>query len=442
MKRIIYLIGLGLFISCGKLDVKPDLSRVIPSTLQDFQGILDDTDGGFNYNYNCFGEIAAGDFYVNFADYQSNSILLTSKIYVWNIANLDDAFISDWNSSYKKILRTNVVLEGLKGILPKEQNIEYNYVKGQALFHRALCYYMLVEEFAPVYDAVNVGKPAIPLRTSADINLSYPLSTVSEVYNFIVSDLITATDLLTDNSVYKTRPSRAAALGLLARVYLAMDDYKNALKYAGLCLKVKAELLDYNLINANSSYPIPQLNEEVIFQGSMLADQLLFRNVLKVQLGLYDLYENGDLRKDIFFLKNSDQSIAFKGNYNGLDFSFFAGLAIDEIYLIEAECHARLNNVPMALETLNKLLKMRYKTGFFIPVEINNQDGLLMRIFLERRKELLFRGLRWTDLRRLNKDPRFAVTLTRELNAQTYTLPPNDPRYVFPIPKYVTTIKY
>jgi hypothetical protein len=44
-------------------------------------------------------------------------------------------------------------------------------------------------------------------------------------------------------------------------------------------------------------------------------------------------------------------------------------------------------------------------------------------ILQERRKELLFRGTRWTDLKRLNQDPKYAITLSRQLNGQVYQLP-------------------
>jgi hypothetical protein len=86
---------------------------------------------------------------------------------------------------------------------------------------------------------------------------------------------------------------------------------------------------------------------------------------------------------------------------------------------------------------LNRLLQTRWRIGTFTPLTSTDAGDALQQILHERRKELLFRGIRWTDLRRLDKDPQTATTLTRIVNGITYTLPPNDPRWVLPIPDYV-----
>jgi hypothetical protein len=84
---------------------------------------------------------------------------------------------------------------------------------------------------------------------------------------------------------------------------------------------------------------------------------------------------------------------------------------------------------------LNYLLSKRYRTvPVFTPLTAATAEEALQIVLRERRKELVGRGLRWYDLRRLNKDPRFAQTLTRVVNGQTYILPPNDPRYTHLIP--------
>jgi hypothetical protein len=112
----------------------------------------------------------------------------------------------------------------------------------------------------------------------------------------------------------------------------------------------------------------------------------------------------------------------------------YDGLAVDEIYLIKAECRARAGDRDGAMDVLNTLLKARWKTGTFVAYTAANADEALLIVLKERKKELLLRGLGWTDLRRLNREPKFAVTLQRKAGGVTYTLPPNDPRYAFPIP--------
>jgi hypothetical protein len=71
----------------------------------------------------------------------------------------------------------------------------------------------------------------------------------------------------------------------------------------------------------------------------------------------------------------------------------------------------------------------------FVPITADNETKALKIILEERRKELVTRGLRWSDLRRLNMDPRFQVTLERTYNGEIYQLLPDDKRYTFPIPQ-------
>jgi hypothetical protein len=69
----------------------------------------------------------------------------------------------------------------------------------------------------------------------------------------------------------------------------------------------------------------------------------------------------------------------------------------------------------------------------YIPLIAANKEAALATILLERRKELLMRGLRWIDIKRLNKEGHNIVQ-KRVVNNVVYTLPPNDSRYALPIP--------
>jgi hypothetical protein len=145
-----------------------------------------------------------------------------------------------------------------------------------------------------------------------------------------------------------------------------------------------------------------------------------------------------DLRQKIFFKTNTNGGMQFVGTYTGgtasaANLNFFGGLATDEVYLTRAECFARSGNVTAAMKDLNALMIKRFKTGTFVPLTATNTSEALSLVLQERRKETPFRGLRWLDLRRLNSEGA-NITLTRFVNNQTYTLEPNSPRYVLPIP--------
>ena len=92
------------------------------------------------------------------------------------------------------------------------------------------------------------------------------------------------------------------------------------------------------------------------------------------------------------------------------------------------------------MNDLNRLLKTRWATGFFVNYTAANAVEALNKVLQERRKELVIRGLRWFDLRRLNKETQFEKTLYRKINNQLFQLLPNSPRYTFYIPTEVIAI--
>ncbi len=112
---------------------------------------------------------------------------------------------------------------------------------------------------------------------------------------------------------------------------------------------------------------------------------------------------------------------------------------MDELYLVRAESYARAGNATAAMADLNTLLRTRWQAGTYTDMVAASPDDALAKILPERRKELLFRNIRWADLKRLNKDTRFAVTLSRTVNGTTYTLPPNDLRYQVLLPEDAVT---
>ncbi|MNL30286.1 SusD family protein [compost metagenome] len=155
-------------------------------------------------------------------------------------------------------------------------------------------------------------------------------------------------------------------------------------------------------------------------------------------MGLIGLYEQNDLRKQIFFRPNTGQNLgtfSFRGSFNGNEqpFGVFTGTTTAEILLIRAECYARGGNKSEAISDLNTLLEKRYNKLGWLPLNPSLINNPLEVILTERRKELVFRGIRWQDLRRLNAEGA-NITIKRTLDGTDYLLPANDKRWVALIP--------
>jgi hypothetical protein len=430
---IILLSGLT---SCKKfLDAVPDNSVAVPKSISDLQALLDNTSRMNFQTSPDFGESSADDYYLTDDVYNSFDVSW-QKIYTWQ--REDYNFANDWSTGYLVIYNANYCLDQLPNIKKSNANATaWNNVYGSALFFRSYNFLNLLWVYAKAYyKSTSATDPGIVLRLTSDFNSPSQRASTEDCYNRVLEDAKEAVSYLPDLSSNVMRPSKAAAYGLLARAYLSMRVYDSALKYSNLCLSLNHYLMDFNTdpdIIIDADMPFLQFNKEIIFYTEMTTYDGIYHPVFSfVDTVLYAHYNENDLRRAAFF-KMTDNHFQFKGSYSG-NFACFSGIATDEMYLIKAECEARLKKVDESISDLNTLLQKRWNRNVpFDGYTATNASDALNIILLERRKELLMRGLRWMDIKRLNKE-NAAIGLTRKVGGQTYSLAPNSSYFALPLP--------
>lgn len=443
MKYILLIACLICFGACTKvLDEKSDTRLVIPTTVTDLQALLDD---GVTMNTRrtpSFGEASADDYFLLQTGYNALTVN-AQRSYIWT--NRDYLWPNDWSAIYTPVYNANLCLEQLEGIAVTNANqAAWNNIKGSALFFRAYYFLQGAWVFAQSYDAASAGSdPGIAIRTQSDPNIPSVRASVKATYDQIVTDARTSIGYLPDNAQNFQRPCKAAAYGLLARTFLTMRMYDSAYKYADLFLQAKSTLIDYNntaQVSASGTVSFQQLNNpETIFYTEMTVNYNSIQTTSALaDTTLFNSYATNDMRKTVFFRANGNYR-RFKGSYAGSGTLFFSGIATDEMYLVRAECAARANNITGAMADLNALMIKRWKTGTYVNMTSSSAADALSKVLVERRKELIFRGLRWPDIKRLNKE-NANITLTRILNGQTYTLAPNANAFALALPSDIVNI--
>lgn len=438
------LLCIGILSSCDKfLDEKSDVALAIPTTLEElddmmnfYREFVDDPNAG---------EIATDDFYVFDTDFNGLNSQDVQNIYRWS----DEVFLeddqNDWRTVYNGVYYCNLVLEKLEE-LEKNGQIEdrarFNKVKGEALFMRARRYLHAAWVWCLAYDPVSADSDlGLPLRIRSNFNEQVNRSSLQNTYERIISDLKLSAQLLPEKPLHKVKASRPAALAILARTYLSMRDYDNAFIYADSTLQYNNTLLDFNELDINQSQPIYAFNDEVIMSTILRSQSVFSRARLKVNNELVDLYEENDLRKVIFFFQNPDDTYGFRSRFGTEGGTvLFSGPAVNEMYLIRAESYCRSGNVGLAVEDMNKLLNSRYRSGRFVALDKGMDTLELLEIILkERRKDLLYRGIRWMDIKRLNIEGH-NIAMRRTIGGHEYVLPANDKRTAMMIPRTVVEL--
>jgi len=447
-RHCMFLITILFIFSCKKyLDKRPDLSTVSPVTLTDAQALLDYSSKMNRSVTPSLIEASADDYFLLSSSYNSLAQRY-QQAYTWNLFHYN--YPNDWSACYQPVYVANYCLE-LTGKIKENASNEslWENVHGSALFYRSYYFLELLMTYTKAYDPGTSKKDlGIPLRQSSDFNDPSVRSNLYDCYTLITSDLRTASSELPDLPAHVQRPSRCAAYALLARTFLLMNQFDSALKYANSSLEIKNDLIDYNMTPCpdcditgsitSSSNIFKKYNSETVFYTEMNGNITTHSaSRALIDTTLYASYADDDLRRSAFFTASNGYH-KYKGSYTRSS-TFFTGITTAEMYLISAECYARLNDVDNAMEQLNKLLLNRISSGNFIPVTAVDQTNALNTILEERRKELIFRGLRWSDIKRYN-EMGASITLHRIIDGVTYTLAPNANYYALPLPDDIIRI--
>lgn len=437
--NIIILIILLMSLGCKKyLDERPSKNFRTISKLEDAQSLLDNYTS-LNQSDIGAGEVSSDDYYLSKENYDQIEENYR-RMYTWEKDYLFVPDFNDWNNVYKNIYLANSALE----LMPKvertpENQTQWDNVKGQALFFRAWFFLQAAVTWAPAYHKPTANaEPGIPLRLNTNFNEPSVRASLQQTYQQIADDLKEAVTLLPVKQTALTRPSKEAALALLARISLYMGSFEEAAIYANDALKIGDKLLDFNSLVPSDEYPIKPFNVEVIFESYFYMPVIIANFYAYIKPDLYESYNDNDLRKILFFKPNGS-AYSFYGSYEG-NLLLFSGISRNELYLTRAEAYARTNKTAQAMEDLNNLLTNRWKIDpvtrqtLYVSQSASTSDEALNKILVERRKELLMRGLRWIDIKRLNRQGA-NINLERILNGTNLELKAGDPRFDLPIPE-------
>lgn len=365
--------------------------------------------------------------------------------------------IGGWGARYGVINDANVIINLIDNLRPEGQeptsalNREIDMLKGEMHFLRGLMYFDLARIFAYMPNAIPAtGQGAnwdlgVVMRTTPVLGLTdaqpLPRGTIADVYNLVESDLTTALSLLTNNE--RTGNERfyfanvAGVNAILARFYLYKEDFTKAITHAQAAADVRPLAQPAQVGNMFQ----PALNTESLFEVAIAqfevqngANESIAAIATPAQWfdlipppSLLSLYHADDARRD-WWLTHSGSGLTYFNKFNqhkGTWTDHTPVVRTAEMYLIIAESHLRgAGNNPSARQALNTLRAAR---GLAPVSDTLEGTELLDEILNERRRELVYEGHRFFDLKRLGR----AIT---KAPGTSPNVPFDDFRILGPIP--------
>lgn len=396
-------------------------------------------------------------------DLMSGDMVMSGETYGWfssdarllnNTKNRQRAY-SIWRYYFQVIKAANSIFDtvGGDGNMPEEGTDNRGFY-GQAKVMRAYAYFNLVNLYAKPYDVAKDEK-ALPFYTSQFTADTKGLSTVGEIYNYVIDDLEEAIIALEGfDRESKDMPDVTLAYGLLAYAYMQCGQYEKAAEAASAVIESgvyplmdQDEILECGFrsvdnkefmwaidLTADNTPALPTFWGHVDYFTYSYAAAGDFKMIPD---NLYAEIPVTDARK--YWFRNDDPLMPWGKFYDaGLEpmgdrlwENDEVYMRVAEMYLIAAEANARANNLPAAKAALKALLMNRDKAAA-ATVDGMTADQLLESLYFNWRVEM------WGEGRGLMTMKRFKKTVVRGGNDYVYpgkSISYDDPRLYFEIPE-------
>ncbi len=401
-----------LISSCGGDFLETDLIGKIPAeealqTPEDLNKLL-------NSVYDVSANVSNGAV-------QNHNELLSDNIYVVNNDDFNAIYTRStdffngtldnfYTDNFRAVYRANVVLSNL-GVVALSDT-EKNRLEGECKFLRALVHFQMVRLYGQPYGySADNSHLGVPIRNEANFDSKYR-STVKEVYDFIIADLMSAIEKLpASNNNYATS---WAAKALLAKVYFQMNDFVNANAYAsdvigngGFTFDDNGLATRYQPDNFSSEWIFGFISEGVNTGNRFTGLRDNYRTdtqdpALRINQNLYNLVAErpSDKRLAWFEVKNEGEDNEYVGltKFNK-DYANTVMLHLTEMMLIRAESLAEQGqNLATAISDINKI---RLRAGLSGLDAGSTAQQVKDAIRLERRIELVGEGDRTQEIKRI-----------------------------------------
>lgn len=362
------------------------------------------------------------------------------EINEWRLDGSNIEVPRHWEELYRIIQRSNLVINRVAQMTNDQirQDVK-DWVMGEAYVWRADSYFLLVTMFGKV--------PLILSDNMSGLEIEVPESSVDEIYDQIISDLMEAERLLPESftGVNVGRPIETTATAYLARVYMQQRNWTKGAEYAKKVIDSGRHWLFDDFQHAFSphhengpehiwSYQVerapigrgnPWSHHFAAPRGAaFLGDPGGGLASYVPTIESFNVFEEGDYRREVSFIteyedengvtihwKDFDAPVPHLYKFNDRRLSWEENqdmnrplIRYSDILLLYAEAMNELGSTEEALHYLN-MVRERARNGNPDAPPQDYPSGMSHQEFrdavrLERRLELVFEGHRVRDLQR------------------------------------------